>query len=830
MTRTPIHAMAGTLFLITAGHTPTVHAQDIEQIVVVGITPDGSARQALEELPFAVQSVSAQDLAQAGTLDLSEYLNRRLASVNINSAQNNPLQADLQYRGFTASPMLGLPQGLSVFQNGVRVNDPLGDAVNWDLLPRSAIARMDLMSGANPVFGLNTLGGALAIRMKDGFQYSGTEVEASTGSWGRQTLSLESGGNNGRWGYYVNLHHFNEDGWRQLSDSDASNFYSSLNWRPDERTALDLSYQQGRSDLTGNGPLPEGLASNDRRSVFTAPDITRNDLQMLTLEGRYELTPALSFSVNTHWRRTTTHAFNGDGADFEVCQFAGGQQALFDDSDEIEDALAEQLGIELDTLCEGEDDSIDSFEALEDYIAATALAAGLDPDDFGIDNITSRISGSGVLSGEAINNISRRQQNSRGINAQFHWLTENAHQITGGVYAQAGDARFHSMLELSGLDPLTRSTAGLGTGSYLDSATTDIRTDTDILSVYLTDTFPLSPTLTATLSARYNLSDVELRDRSRVRPELNGKHRFARINPAAGITWNPMDDFTAYASYSESNRTPTPIELACNEGVFELAQTYAEANGEDPDDIDFECRLPNAFLADPPLDDVVTQSIELGMRGSVLNTRYQLSAFRARNRDDILFQTTGRATGLFANVDETRRQGLELSLQQARDTWQWYAAASVIRASFEDRFLALSPNHPFANDDGEIQVQPGDRIPGVPELLLKAGADYSLNAGLEVGLEWVYNGPQYLRGDENNALPKIDGYDLINARLSWQVNSLLSLSASISNLFDRDYENFGLLGEDPSELIPGLQNTSPRFLGIGAPRAAWLSARLKLPD
>lgn len=830
MTRTPLHAMAGSLLLLAAGHTPVVLAQAIDQIVVVGITPDGSVRQALEELPYAVQSVNAQALAQGATLDLSEYLNRRLASVNINSAQNNPLQADLQYRGFTASPMLGLPQGLSVFQNGVRVNDPLGDAVNWDLLPRSAIARMDLMSGANPVFGLNTLGGALAIRMKDGFQHAGNTLEASTGSWGRQTLSLESGGNNEHWGYYVNLHHFEEDGWRQLSDSDASNVYGSLNWRRDDRSALDVSYQQGRSDLTGNGPLPEGLAGSDRRSVFTAPDITRNDLQMLTLEGRYELTPALTFSVNTHWRRTTTHAFNGDGADFEVCQFAGGEQALFDDSNEIEDALAEQLGIELDSICDGEDDSVRSFEALEDRLTTAALAAGLDPDDFDIDNLTSRISGSGVLSGEAINNISRRQQNSRGINAQFHWRTEHAHQITGGVYALAGDARFNSMLELSGLDPLTRSTAGLGTGSYLDSAATDIRTDTDIRSVYLTDTFPLSPTLTATLSARYNLSDVELQDRSLVRPELNGRHRFARVNPAAGITWNPMDDFTAYVSYSESNRIPTPIELACNEGVFELAQTYAEARGEDPDDIDFECRLPNAFLADPPLDDVVTQSVEMGMRGSILDTRYQLSAFRAHNRDDILFQTTGRATGLFANVDETQRQGLELSLHHSRDSWQWYAAASVIRASFEDRFLALSPNHPLANEDGEIQVQPGDLIPGVPERVLKAGADYSFNERLQAGIEWIYNGPQYLRGDENNTLPKIDGYDLVNARLSWQMNSLLSLSASISNLFDRDYENFGLLGEDPSELIPGLQNTSPRFLGIGAPRAAWLSARLKLPD
>ena len=829
MTRKPTNALVGTLFLLPLA--PLQAQEALEQIVVVGISPDGSARQTLQELPFAVHSITAGELAQSNALDLSDYLNRRTASVNINSAQNNPLQADVQYRGFTASPLLGLPQGLSVFQNGVRINDPLGDAVHWDLLPQSAIGRVDLMSGANPIFGLNTLGGALAIRMKDGFSETGNHLEASSGSWGRRTATLESGNNDGQWGYYVNLHHFEEDGWREQSASSASNLYASLSWRPDIRSALDASYQQGRSDLTGNGPLPQALAASDRRTVFTAPDITRNDLQMLTLEGRYEASPALTFSSNLHWRRNTTHSFNGDASDFELCRFAGGGQALFDDSDEIEDTLAGQLGIDLDTICEGEDDSIDSFAALEALIAQRALAAGLAPQAFEIDDITSAISGSGVLSAEAINNISRRRQNSRGINAQFQLLTEAvglSHQLTGGIHAQAGDARFHSLLELSGLDPVHRSTAGLGTGSYVSDAATDIRTDTDIVSLYLTDSFKPSPTLTVTLSARFNRSRVVLQDRSAERPELNGRHRFSRTNSAAGITWNPMPDFTAYASYSEANRNPTPIELACNEGVFELAQSYALAEGEDPDDIDFECRLPNAFLADPPLEDVVTRSLEFGRRGMMRGTRYQLSAYRASNHNDILFQTTGRATGLFANVDETRRQGVELSLQQDRERWQWFASTSLLKASFEDRFLALSPNHPYANENGEIEVNAGDRMPGVPGLIMKLAADYHLTTTLDAGLEWIYNGPQYLRGDEANALPRLKAYALLNARVSWNLSARLLLSASISNLLDKDYENFGLLGEDPGELIPALQNTRPYFLGIGAPRAAWLSARLTL--
>ena len=83
--------------------------------------------------------------------------------------QGNPFQPDVNYRGYTASPLLGTPQGLSVYMDGVRLNQPFGDVVSWDLIPRLAIChRSPLMPGSNPLFGLNTLGGALAMQTKDG--------------------------------------------------------------------------------------------------------------------------------------------------------------------------------------------------------------------------------------------------------------------------------------------------------------------------------------------------------------------------------------------------------------------------------------------------------------------------------------------------------------------------------------------------------------------------------------------------------------------------------------------------------------------------------------
>lgn len=823
-------SLATAILLLTQGAASPLLAAAVEEIEVVGISPGAVAQQALRKVPYRVQSSSFEDLDASQSLDLSEHLNGRFSSVSLNAAQNNPLQSDLQFRGFTASPLLGLPQGLAVYQNGVRINEPLGDAVNWDLLPESAVHGVELLSGSNPVFGLNTLGGALSLRMKDGFLFQGSQLEGSTGSWGRRTLGAESGGNDGRWGYYVNLNHFEEDGWRDLSPSEARNFYATLSWRDAQRSAVDLTYQQGRSELVGNGALPVGLLAQRRAAIFTAPDITENDLRMVDLSARHELNDRLNFSGNVFWRENLTDSFNGDGSEFELCEFAGGARALFEEADDVENSLEDSLGIELDAICAGEDDSITHLGALEMLIAQRAELAGLDAEDFELEDVFGDLSGSGVLSDEAINNISRRKQTSKGVNGQLQFdggLFARPNQFIAGYSWLRGTSTFEAKLELADLDPVTRSTQGLGTGTFVNSAATDINTETETWGLYFSNTIDLDPTLALTLSGRYNSSEITLRDRSGARPELNGDHKFSRFNPAIGLTWTPVATRTVYASYSESNRVPTPIELACNEGVFELARRYAEAAGEDPDDIDFECRLPNAFLADPPLDDVVTRTLELGLRGEAAGLRYDVGLFRADNRDDILFQTTGRATGLFANVDKTRRQGVELAVAGNVAALDWYATYTWLEATFEDDFRVLSPNHPDADGEGRLQVSGGNRIPGLPESIVKLGGDYRLGSALRIGAELIYNADQVLRGDEANTLDTVDSYTLVNLRAQYRLGTNVLLFARVTNLFDTDYESFGLLGENPGEVLPQLTDDRPLFLGAGAPRAAWVGLRLR---
>lgn len=818
------HGRAAGLLLL-AGAALQAHGEGAgfdEEVLVVAPTPvDAGRGLAPGRLPFVTQSSDSDALDRTQSLDLGDYLNGNLGSVSINSAQNNPLQPDVQYRGFTASPLLGLPMGISVYQNGVRINDPLGDAVNWDLVPESAVHSLVLVGGADPLFGLNTLGGALSVRMKDGFNFSGHSLEVLGGSFGRVTTSLESGGHGDQFGYYANVSYFDEEGWRDLSASDALNFYGALGWRGAD-SAVNLSYQHADTELTGNGPAPVGLVARDRESIFTAPDITGNELHAVTLDVSHDLSDTLVLAANGFYRRLDSDSFNGDASEFTECGLGSGDFLL----EELDEDGLTALGLGDDAVCE---DNILGSDDPDDLEADLNALAG-DPEAFDLEDITGELSGTGVLEDDAINNRSNRVQDAWGTDGQAVWTRRlfgrDNHAVMGFSYYR-GDADFAASVELSGLDPQTRSTRGLGVGSFVDEFATRVTTRTETWSFYFLDSLALTERLTLTVGGRYNETDVRLRDRSGERRELDGDHAFSRFNPTIGATFEPVPALNLYAGYSESARAPTPIELACNEGVFEVARRIALEDGEDPDDIEFECRLPNAFLADPPLEQVVAESIEAGLRGEFRAVDYRLGYFRTVNNDDIIFQSTGRSTGLFANVERTRRQGLELGLAGEWRGVAWFTAYSFVQATYESAFSVLSPNHPDADVDGELPVAAGNRIPGIPRHQLKLGGDRTFAYGIRLGVDLLYNSGQVLRGDEANLLEALDGYALVNLRAAWQASEHVEFVARISNLFDTDYENFGLLGEDPSEVLPDLADATPQFVGAGAPRAGWVGMRVR---
>ena len=159
------------------------------KVEVIATTPLPGVDLPLSQIPAPVQTAIDRDIEESGALDLADFLNRRLNGVHVNEMQGNPFQPDISFRGYTASPLLGTPQGLSIYMDGVRLNQPFGDVVSWDLIPRMAISAIALMPGSNPLFGLNTLGGALSIQTKDGRSNPGTTVQAIYGSHVRRAIS-----------------------------------------------------------------------------------------------------------------------------------------------------------------------------------------------------------------------------------------------------------------------------------------------------------------------------------------------------------------------------------------------------------------------------------------------------------------------------------------------------------------------------------------------------------------------------------------------------------------------------------------------------------------
>jgi outer membrane receptor protein involved in Fe transport len=735
-----------------------------EVIIVTSTTPLHGSGLPKDHVPANVQTVSAEDLADHKSLDLSAYAGEALGSVHLNDVQNNPLQSDVQYRGFLASPLLGAPQGLSMYLDGVRLNEPFGDTINWDLVPSNAIRSVNLIPGSNPIFGLNTLGGALSLETKTGFSDPGVEGTLLYGSWGRKLARASAGAHGERFGIFAAAQLFDEDGWRDASPTRSEHGFVSASYQHAGTTA-DLSLIGANTSLTGNGPLPEQLLAMDRTAFFTAPDRTENRLFMAALRAEHPLSEHLRLSGVAYLRTNRTQSVNGDQRDWAECTATPG------------------------TLCSTDDDANET-----PVVDKTGMPVAFS-DAY-----------------NAANNRTDTRQTSYGAAAQLAIdapLAARENHLFAGADVSQSRIRFRSQTTVGTLDD-DRVVSDAG---FLDP-NSPIAVDSTVndFGVYATDTFSIRPDLFLTLSARFNLTQLSLDDQ--LGDDLTGDHSFNRINPAIGISYQPHRWLGGYASYSESSRAPTAVELTC-------------ASPTDP------CRLPNAFLSDPPLAQVVARTVELGVRGTArpsgVALDYDLAAFHTVNSSDILFISSGMVAnqGYFANVGDTRRQGIEADLTARKRIGGLRVEGDVhysfIDATFQTPFTAPSALHPDAVD-GHIDVPAGAHLPSVPRHIVKLGLNVRSSLGLSGGVNVVANTSQYLRGDEANLLSPVPGYAVVNARAAYRVGPHLSVFVLADNLFDAGYSTFGVLGDATDVLGPTYD--SPRFLGVGAPRAAWLGVDL----
>jgi outer membrane receptor protein involved in Fe transport len=760
-------------------------AQELQQITVIGNTPLPGLGLPLNQIPANVQTANSQEMQSQQTLGIADYLNNNFSGVNVSESADNPFQLDINYHGFTASPLLGTPEGLSVYVDGVRVNESFGDTVNWDLIPQSAISTVTLMSGSNPVFGLNTLGGALSLRTKSGHDNPGTEFEAYGGSFGRRSFEGETGGEFGNFDYFLTGNYFDENGWRDNSPSRVYQVFGKAGWQND-KTDVDLSYTYADTSLYGNGATPQSMLDFRREASYT-PDFTANLLSFINLTGTQFLSDKLLLSGNVYYRHLSTGAVNGNTNDGYL------------DGDYPGPPF--------------------------DCAAGPASRAEL------------------TYCAPGQNATSRLLQRTKGFGVQltdsqdvFGWSNQ---AIFGADYNDSDDT-FSQAYQFGRLTPGRQLI--YEASPFNDETVISLTGGNKIYGAYLTDTLSPSKLMHFTFSARYNRNtetlsgdsiDTDIGDFDagfdQASP-LAGDHTFSRLNPAFGFTLTPTDALTFYADYNEASRAPTVIELGC-------------ANPAAP------CGLPNDFASDPNLEQVIARTVEVGVRGNLPDQRlvWSADAFHTVNRNDIQFVATATNAGYFDNVGNTRRQGLDLSLGGKQGGLHWHVTYSFVDATFQSNFEVSAESNSSADADGNILVRAGDRIPLIPKHTGRVVLDYDLSKRWNVGGNVIATSGSFLHGDENNSNQAggtngegayvsgsgwIPGYAVVNLQSTYHMTKRAEIFARLINLFDKQYSTAGFLTSSSfnpnGSFIPDPNNwPNENAVAPAAPRAIWVGMRVR---
>ena len=770
-------ALAGALFPLGAaaqsapGEAPVTTLPTTE---VIGTSPLPGTGIDRDKVPSNARSLPAPDTAKQGPAGLGTLLNQRLGSVNINANQDNPFQPDVQYRGFEASPILGTPIGVAVYQNGVRINAPFGDNVDWDLVPDFAIDRLNVIP-TNPVYGLNALGGALVLDMKNGFNFQGGEAEASGGSFGRRQFTLQYGRQAGIFAGYIGGNAYNDDGFRKFSPSQVRQLYADIG-AEGAQGSLHVSFTGANNNLIGVGPTPIQLVDIDRSAVFTTPQKFHNTLAMTSLNGNYLASDTLSFQSNFYLRDAGRKVFNGNTSDVQVC----------------DPSIP-------NTLCLN-----GPFTVLFDTSGSPVpnVLGGATPGQNDNSSITS-VGLGGSLQG-----------------TYTAPLFDHDNHLVVGASIDHADVDFNAANELGIIDPNTLFVSGLGiiidqpNGSL---APVRLETTTSYYGLYASDTFDLTPKLAVTVGGRYNIALVHLIDK--IGTALNGESRFSRFNPSAGATYKILPNLTGYLGYAEANRAPTAGEIACSDPAR-------------------PCSLDNFLTSDPAnLKQVAAQTYEAGLRGR-LATRageragkidWNLNLFRTDLSNDILNVPSAIiSSGFFQNVGSTRRQGIEAGIGYSDDKWRVSADYSLVDATFQSSITLSSPNNPFADANGNIQVRPGNHIPGIPQHRLKVNAEYAITDQWTLGGNLIVASDQYFFGDSSNQNPKLGGYYVVNLHSSYKVTDNVEIFALVENLSDSKYATFGIFGDVTKTPLPGVASPSdPRFVSVAPPLAAFGGLRMR---
>jgi outer membrane receptor protein involved in Fe transport len=725
----------------------------------------------VDKVPSSINFVDSGQIARTGSLNIADALQQNVPAINLSEVTGNPFQPNVEFRGFVGSPVAGTPQGLAVYQNGVRINEAFGDTVNWDLIPTAAIRSVAVVTN-NPAFGLNALGGAVTVQMKDGFGYQGAEINTMGGSYNRLQNSAQWGKQVDKFAVYGALEGLHDDGFRNFSASDVRRFYGDVGYRSENAEFhVNMGLADNKFGATATSPVE--LLQKYWGATYTSPQITANQVAYANLTGRVEVTPTWTVEGVAHVRAFGQQVLDGNPSATQPCA-----------------ADATLLCFNSDTTPAN---GLNGMQLSNPFAPGTFIGQ--------LDRTTTR-STTGGFSVQATNTDQ---------------LFGHDNRFVVGTSIDSSVTRFLASAELGTIAPnyvVSGNGVFLGqSGDPVSIGPVSLRTTNRYTGVYMLDTFDVTKAFSITAGGRFNDARIALEDQ--IGTQLNGNSTYDRFNPIIGGTYKITPELAAYAGYSEANRAPTPLELGC-------------ADPARP------CIIAAFLVSDPPLKQVVSRTVEAGFRGTremnIGTLEWKLGGFRATNTDDILAIPVPQLQGFgyFQNVGSTRRQGIEAEARLRAAPFQLYASYTFIDARFLDA-LQVGSNSPFADADGNVQIVPGNQIPAIPRHRVKAGFDYFVTDAFKVGADALFVSSQYLVGDESNQAPKLPSYTVFNVHASYQINKSLQVYGKIDNLFDNRYATYGTFFDTaalPNFANGGAPFTDARSLSPARPRAFYAGLKM----
>ena len=751
--------------------TPAAPAPPVVSLPEVDVTASPEllgAPIARDKVPSSVNSVTSQEVVRTGIPDALGALNQNVPGVTLENPAGNPYQPDLVYHGFTASPLEGSNQGLAVYVNGMRFNQPFGDTVNWDLIPSIAIDRMDI-EGANPVFGLNALGGSLSVKMKNGFTFHGGDASVYGGSFGQLGSNIEWGAEKDGTSSYIAANVMDQTGWRAESSTRLRQLYADLGWRGDQAEAH-LSIDAAENTLNQPGTVPVQILAANRAAVFTGPNASSDQSLSITGNLNYDVSDTTTVQALAYYTNFMTQSVNGNTPNFQPCNAANG-------------LLCEQNGT---TPLTGRNGA-----AIPDF-----------------------------ANGGPYSQLSLQTVNTNGYGASVQATDTRtiygmSNTLVAGTSFDGGVSMFDGNTLAGGFNPLTAGFIGPGVAidqADLSLAPVRVQATNAYYGIYVNDILDITKRLSLTLSGRFNAEQIDLADMSGT--ALSGNHAYDRFNPGIGLTYKLTRTISAYASYAESNRAPTPAELSC-------------ASIASP------CSLANFFVGDPNLKQVVARTVEAGLRGVSTpfpgaRLNWDIDAYRTETQDDIIFAPSA-LPGLdyFQNVGRTQRQGVDITTNLLVGRLSLLAGYALTDATFRSPLTLDSPLNPAANALGQEYVRAGAQLPGIPLHSGKLGFDMQVTPDWVIGARAIVSSGQILFGDEANLTQNTGAYVTLAANSSYQVLKNLQVFGTIENMLNARYANYGTFSQVtavPNTLAPNATNT--RSLSPGAPIAAYGGVRM----